>query len=352
MTRSPKFFLRPVILAAVLLATACSDSDGPTATSVPDVPNPTQPTFFPEGGTPAVGTAQMRIVGYVEEVDPFRGTLTLSGKVRLQITRDTWIQSTGVTDLAAVLAAIQKGKVVLGDAEGFLENEVLIVVRIRFEENGRCDECGVLKQWSVVDLVGYVWRVDTAQSSFDVLGHMTTQTGPFTAFVPDEECGCGDLDGLKSFMEKSLIVNAFVHGTVRTGILHAAKIKFQIVGGCDGKGDDGDGKDDGGGGGQGGGGKGGGDDDDDGKDDGKDDGELKTIVGIVAKVNILKGTITLVDGTVIKLTGDTIIDTAGHVLSLLDLSIKLALGVKVKVEALCLPAVDAFVAVKLKLLLL
>lgn len=347
MYRSP-IFLTALMAAMVWIGTACEGA-GPFSSETPSdpagLPGPAAPT--------TTGTAEGKVLGHVKSVDPSKGTLILSGDVRLQLTLFSEIDKSGDFDtLAEVRAALQAGTPVLCDVDGFVEGGVLIVVKIRFVKDGSCDSCGSGsggsgsgsggsdgsgagsndRSTAVID--GHVQKVDLVEKSVTLVGGLKVRIHSGPEFQSDEHCGCQNLDDVKKKMDAGFTVNADVRGVIENGGATAIRIRFEIVG--DGPGDDdGDEEDDEP------------DDEPDDEDPGDDDGEV-LVAGIVVKVDLLARTCRTSDGKLIRIASDSIIDLSGDVFTLADVALHLTLGIRVRVEAKGTPSATGLIASKVK----
>lgn len=347
MYRSPISW--PVLLAALLFLGAACEGAGPFG----NAEAPSDPAGFPGPASPPLtGTAEGKVLGHVKSVDPSKGTLTLAGNVRLQITLFSEIDKSGDFDtLAQVRAALEAGTPVLCDADGFVEGGVLIVVRIRFVKDESCDSCGSgsdsssggsggssssgggSSERSTAVIDGHVQKVDQSDRSVTLVGGLKVRIHSGTEFQSDEHCGCQNLDDVNKKMDAGFTVKADIRGTIENDGATAIRIRFEIVGG----GQDDDGGDD----------DGEGEEDDKPEDHGDDEGEV-LVAGIVAKVDLLARTCRTSDGKLIRIASDSIIDLSGDVFTLADVALRLTLGIRVRVEAKGAPSASGLIASKAK----
>ena len=311
----------PIVLAAVMAAlvsigTAC-DGEGPFASTE----DPSDPSGLPGPAAPSLtGTAEGKVLGHVKAVDPSKGTLTLAGNVRLQITLFSEIDKSGDFDtLAEVKAALEAGTPVLCDVDGFVEGGVLIVVRIRFVKDGSCDSCGsdsdggskdgsdgtggVSAQRSTAVIDGHVQSVDRTDRSVTLVGGLKVKTHSGTEFQSDEDCGCQNLDDVKKKMDEGFTVEADVRGTIESDGATAIRIRFEIVGG--GQGDDED----------------------------EEDDEPETVNSLIVAVDLTARIVTLDNGKKLKIASDAVIEAGGHFRTLAEVKAAVDAGIKVRIEA-------------------
>ena len=318
MQRSP-ILLTALMAALVSIGTAC-DGAGPFAGEA----TPSDPVGLPGPAGPTLaGTAEGKVLGHVKSVDPSKGTLTLAGNVRLQITLFSEIDKSGDFDtLAELRAALEAGTPVLCDVDGFVEGGVLIVVRIRFVKDGSCDSCGSgsgsseggsggsdgsgagssNRSTAVID--GHVQKVDLADRSVTLVGGLKVRTHSGTELQSDEHCGCRNLDDVKKMMDAGSTVNADVRGEIENGGATAIRIRFEIVGG--------------------------GQEDDDG---GEEDDETEKVKSLILAVDLSARIVTLDNGKKLKIASDAVIESGGHFRTLAEVKAAVDAGLKVRIEA-------------------
>lgn len=322
----PSAALRGVLLSALVALGPACEGAGPF--SAQDASDP--PGSAPEGPS-AVGAAAGKVTGFVRSVEPSKGTLVLSGDVRLRLSASTSIDKGGdFTTLVEVLAAISAGTPVVCEAEGFVEAGVLVVQKIRFLKGGSCEACDSGdgdpddppdEEATESEMDGKVSSADPAGKSFRIVGGLKVRVLASTEVGSDGACGCKSLVDLDKALEAGLEIRAEIRGRIEGGVLIATRVRFEVVGGV---------KDDGG--------------DDD------DDDAPKTITGIVASVDLLARTCRTTDGKLIEIKSDSIIDLAGDLTSLADVALRLTLGIRVRVEAVGTPTAKGIIASKVKFL--
>jgi hypothetical protein len=318
MHRSP-ILLTALMAALVSIGTAC-DGAGPFAGEA----TPSDPAGLPGPAGPALaGTAEGKVLGHVKSVDPSKGTLTLAGDVRLQLTLFTEIDKSGDFDtLAEVRAALEAGTPVLCDVDGFLEGGLLIVLKIRFVKDGSCDSCGSGsggssggsggsdgsgggssgRSTAVID--GHVQNVDLADKSVTLVGGLKVRIHSGTEFQSDEHCGCQNLDDVKKKLDAGFTVNADVRGAIENEGATAIRIRFEIVGG--GKEDD---------------------------DGGEEDDEPEKVKSLILAVDLSARIVTLDNGKKLKIASDAVIEVDGHFRTLAEVKAAVDAGIKVWIEA-------------------
>lgn len=448
MRRSPILY-STMVAAIVALAAAC-DSSAPLAIENDPV-EPVLPGGLPAGYAAPEGAAAGTVVGLVQSLDPFTGTLTLAGGVKVQLTTLSLLDPGGdLTTLAAVKAALDAGIPVLCDVDGFLDLGIVIVATIRFDTSP-CGSCGghggddgseeppgsggsggnspPSPNTSIAEFGGYILQIDTSKEMFVIVGGLEVWADRETVVTSENGCNCETLSDVKNWMDQGSTVNARIRGLVQNGITTPKSITFQLLGDPGGHGGSDDGNDEGEGketkgtvvavdlnarivtllGGkqikvatdalillgsdflslarveaalaagikvrieaivvvnaagilevttcrfvQDEGARDGGDDeghDDDPKDDGPKDDELVLVSGIVASINLLDGTCRTTDGKVIRIVSGSVIDLTGDLLTLIDVALRVTLGIQVRVEALGILSVDTLIASRVKFLI-